>query len=54
VALVPEPVRSLGLEGVTYVALTAPDTAELALAHRAGDLSPAAARVAGIITGLVS
>jgi DNA-binding transcriptional LysR family regulator len=49
VALVPAPVRSLGLEGVSYVALTAAPTVDLALAHRTGDLSPAAARVAAMV-----
>ncbi len=48
VALVPEPVRSLGVEKVSYVSLTAAPSLELALAHRDGDLSPAAERVAGI------
>ena len=48
VALVPEPVRSLGVEKVSYVSLTAAPTLELALAHRDGDLSPAAERVAAI------
>lgn len=49
VALVPAPVRSLGLEGVSYVALTDPPTVELALAHRDGDLSVAASRVVDIV-----
>ncbi len=50
VALVPEPVRSLGLDGVAYVALTGPPTIDLALATRAGDDSPAVRRVAGLVT----
>jgi len=49
VALVPEPVRSLALEGVSYVELAAPATVDLALATRAGDASPAIRRVANII-----
>lgn len=49
VALVPEPVRSLGLEGVAYVDLAEPPTVDLALAARAGDDSPAVRRVAAII-----
>ena len=48
VALVPEPVRSLGLEGVSYVALTDAPTVDLALAARP-DASPAAQRVAAIV-----
>jgi DNA-binding transcriptional LysR family regulator len=49
VALVPEPVRSLALDGVSYVELAAPATVELALATRAGDTSPAIRRVAEIV-----
>lgn len=49
VALVPEPVRSLGLDGVAYVALTGPPTVDLALATRAGDESPAVRRVAELV-----
>jgi len=48
VALVPEPVRSLGLEGVAYVSITGAPTVELALATRP-DVSPAAQRVAAIV-----
>ena len=48
VALVPEPVRSLGLAGVAYVPLTNAPRVDLALAART-DLSPAAQRVATII-----
>lgn len=50
VALVPEPVRSLGLEGVAYVPLTDAPTIDLALAVRADDDSPAVQRVAEIVT----
>lgn len=49
VALVPEPVRSLGLDGVSYVSLTDAPTVDLALATRAGESSPAVLRVAGIV-----
>ncbi|GAB3083125.1 LysR family transcriptional regulator [Nocardioides zeae] len=54
VALVPEPVRSLGHEGVVYVPLHRAPTAELALAHRPGDLSPAAGAVAAVLQSVVS
>ncbi|KQW47358.1 LysR family transcriptional regulator [Nocardioides sp. Root1257] len=49
VALVPEPVRSLGLDGVSYVALSNAPTIDLAIATRADDDSPAVRRVATII-----
>jgi DNA-binding transcriptional LysR family regulator len=49
VALVPEPVRSLTLEGVAYVELAHPPTVDLAIATRAGDDNPAISRVAAII-----
>jgi DNA-binding transcriptional LysR family regulator len=49
VALVPEPVRSLDLDGVAYVELSAAPTIELALALRAGETSPAVHRVAEIV-----
>ena len=52
VALVPEPVRSLGLEGVSYVALSDPPTIDLALAARA-DASAASRRVAEIVARCV-
>jgi DNA-binding transcriptional LysR family regulator len=52
VALVPEPVRSLGLEGVAYVALTDAPTIDLALAARP-DASPAARQVAAIVARCV-
>ncbi|GAA4723870.1 LysR substrate-binding domain-containing protein [Nocardioides endophyticus] len=54
VALVPEPVRSLGLDGVSYVALTDPPgvdppSVDLVLATRSGDHSPAVAQVSAAI-----
>jgi len=49
VGLVPEPVRSLALDGVAYVELTTTATVDLALATRAGELSPAIHRVADIV-----
>ena len=49
VALVPEPVRSLGLDGVAYVALSDAPTVDLVLATRAGDESPAVAQVSAVI-----
>jgi DNA-binding transcriptional LysR family regulator len=54
VALVPAPVRSLGLEGVSYVALTDPPRVDLALATRTGDDSPAVRRVAEIVARCVA
>ncbi|GAB3195932.1 LysR substrate-binding domain-containing protein [Nocardioides hungaricus] len=54
VALVPEPVRSLGLDGVAYVALTAAPTVGLALATRAGDDTPAVRRVADLVAACVA
>lgn len=53
VALVPEPVRSLGLDGVSYVPLTAAPTIDLALATRADDDSPTVRRVAQIVARCV-
>ncbi|MFI5895791.1 LysR family transcriptional regulator [Actinoplanes sp. NPDC051513] len=52
VALVPEPVRRLALDGVAYVELTDPATIDLALATRAGETSPAIRRVAEIVTAV--
>jgi DNA-binding transcriptional LysR family regulator len=49
VALVPEPVRSLALDGVSYLELTNPPTVDLAIATRAGDASAAVSQVAAII-----
>jgi DNA-binding transcriptional LysR family regulator len=54
VALVPAPVRSLGLAGVAYVALVDPPTVDLALATRAVDDSPAVRRVAEIVARCVA
>jgi DNA-binding transcriptional LysR family regulator len=54
VALVPEPVRSLGLDGVSYVALTDPPRVDLALASRSGDAPPAVLRVAEIVARSVT
>lgn len=54
VALVPEPVRSLGLEGVSYVELADPPTIELALARRREEPSPAVRNVAAIIERIVT
>jgi DNA-binding transcriptional LysR family regulator len=53
VALVPEPVRSLGLDGVAYVPLTDAPTIDLALATRTGHESPAVRRVAEMIAACV-
>lgn len=49
VALVPDPVRSLAIEGATYVPLMTPESVELALASRVDDRSAATARVAAIV-----
>jgi DNA-binding transcriptional LysR family regulator len=49
VALVPEPVRSLGLDGVVYVPLADPPTVDLVLATRAGEDAPAVRRVADLV-----
>ena len=49
VALVPAPVRSLGLDGVAYVSLSDPPSVDLALATRADDHSPAVRRVAELV-----
>ena len=53
VALVPEPVRSLALEGVSYVALSKAPTIDLALAMPADPTSPSARRVAAVVEDLV-
>jgi len=53
VALVPEPVRSLGLDGVSYVALSDAPTVDLVLATRADDHSPAVRRVAEVVAECV-
>ncbi|WP_040795803.1 LysR substrate-binding domain-containing protein [Nocardia higoensis] len=49
VALAPEPVRSLGLEGVTYHQLRQPETIDLMLARRETDTAPAVAAVAALV-----
>ncbi|WP_353946363.1 LysR family transcriptional regulator [Streptomyces sp. HUAS MG91] len=49
VALVPQSVRSLSLEGVTYVPLVDPEPVDLLLARRAQRNSPAAEQVASVI-----
>ena len=49
VALVPEPVRSLALDGVSYVELNDAPGIDLALLTRAGERSPAVQRVAEIV-----
>nr|WP_296064338.1 LysR substrate-binding domain-containing protein [uncultured Actinoplanes sp.] len=49
VALVPEPVRSLALDGVAYAELNDDATVGLALATRAGEASPAVRQVAEIV-----
>ncbi|MFJ8826631.1 LysR family transcriptional regulator [Streptomyces sp. NPDC102467] len=49
VALVPQSVRSLSLEGVTYVPLEDPESVDLLLARRAHRNSPAAEQVASVI-----
>jgi DNA-binding transcriptional LysR family regulator len=54
VALVPEPVRSLGLEGVAYVALRNAPEIELALATRAGETSKAVHQVTAIVQECVT
>lgn len=54
VALVPEPVRSLGLAGVAYVSLSMAPTVEQAMASREGESSPAIAKVAAIIERCVA
>jgi DNA-binding transcriptional LysR family regulator len=54
VAVVPEPVRALGLEGVTYLPLQRPaTTVELVLAHRADRQEPHLLRTAEVIRRLV-
>lgn len=49
VALVPEPVRALGLDGVAYRTLADAPRVDLMLSTRAGDPSAATRRVAGLI-----
>ncbi|MFJ4713862.1 LysR substrate-binding domain-containing protein [Streptomyces sp. NPDC088785] len=54
VALVPRSVRSLRLDGVTYVPLTDPASVDLLLARRARRASPAVEEVAAVIEGCVA
>jgi DNA-binding transcriptional LysR family regulator len=54
VALVPEPVRSLRLDGVVYVDLVDPPTVDLSLARRTTEHSPATVLVAQAIRRCVS
>lgn len=49
VALVPQSVRSLRLDGVTYVPLAEPEPVDLVLARRTRPDSPAVERVASVI-----
>ncbi|MET8427653.1 LysR family substrate-binding domain-containing protein [Nocardia sp. NPDC004860] len=49
VALAPEPVRALGLEGIAYRPLRQRETIELFLARRETDTSPAVAAVAALV-----
>ncbi|WP_153412546.1 LysR substrate-binding domain-containing protein [Nocardia macrotermitis] len=49
VALAPEPVRSLGLDGVTYLPLQTSETVELLLAQRETGASAAVAAVADLV-----
>jgi DNA-binding transcriptional LysR family regulator len=53
VALVPDPVRSLKLDGVAYVELTGAATVDLALATRNGEANPAIRRVADIVLNIL-
>lgn len=53
VAIVPEPVHALQLDGVVYRPLVRPaQTVPLAVAHRAGRHEPHLARAVGVIRGL--
>ncbi|MFE6887377.1 LysR family transcriptional regulator [Streptomyces sp. NPDC057694] len=54
VALVPQSVRSLSLDGVTYVPLTGSESVDLLLARRAQRNSPAAEQVASVIEQCVA
>jgi DNA-binding transcriptional LysR family regulator len=53
VALAPEPVRSLGIDGVVYRRLASPETVDLQLARRRTDAAPAVAAVADLIRTVV-
>ncbi|MCX5435593.1 LysR family transcriptional regulator [Streptomyces sp. NBC_00117] len=54
VALVPRSVRSLSLDGVTYLPLAEPETVDLLLARRARRASPATDQVVSVIEECVS
>ncbi len=49
VALAPEPVRSLGLDGITYRHLRHPQTVDLMLAQRKPEASPGVVAVAALV-----
>ena len=54
VAVVPEPVTALALDGVVYLPLTGADTrVELAVAHRADRSEPHLARAVGVIRAAI-
>lgn len=53
VALVPQSVQSLSLDGVTYVPLTSPESVELVLARRTHRVSAAVEQVASVIEDCV-
>ncbi|OZF01303.1 LysR family transcriptional regulator [Rhodococcoides fascians] len=53
VALAPEPVRHLGLDGVLYKPLATREMVELSLARRENDMAPAVAAVAALIRSVV-
>ncbi|GAB2799869.1 LysR family transcriptional regulator [Streptomyces chlorus] len=53
VALVPQSVQSLSLDGVTYVPLTSPESVELVLARRTHRVSAATEQVASVIEDCV-
>ncbi|AJE39067.1 LysR family transcriptional regulator [Streptomyces nodosus] len=53
VALVPESVQSLRVDGVTYLPVTETETVDLGLARRTGHNAPATERVADVIESCV-
>jgi DNA-binding transcriptional LysR family regulator len=53
VAVVPEPVRALALDGVAYVPLRPTTTIELAVAHRAGRTEPHLRRTLDLVAAVV-
>ncbi|OZC74013.1 LysR family transcriptional regulator [Rhodococcus sp. 06-462-5] len=53
VALAPEPVRHLGLDGVVYKPLATTETVELSLARRKNDMAPAVSAVAALVRSVV-